>query len=218
MGTTVRKPGMSASRGMKTGLPCGRWRRNRHTRGHWHANRPVLTSPCYPGLSPHYLELFPVILRFPCYPALPPVILRFPPPPVILRFPVILSAAKDLLSPAARQRNGGKILRRLRLLRMTGRKPGMLMTGRKPGMLGATVQKPGMSRAEVGYRHVCGQRRRAWHTRGRGHGNRHTRGRRGGTRHTCKRRYRNCPSRAAAWAWICRPFRGVLSAGLSWRA
>lgn len=51
-----------------------------------------------------------------------------------------------------------------------------------------------MSRAEVGYRHVCGQRRRAWHTRGRGHGNRHTRGRRGGARHTCKRRYRNCPS------------------------
>ena len=38
-------------------------------------------------------------------------------PPVILNFPhVILSAAKDLLSPAARQRNGEKILRRLRLL------------------------------------------------------------------------------------------------------
>lgn len=72
-----------------------------------------------------------------------------------------------------------------------------------------------MSRAEVGYRHVCGQRRRAWHTRGRGHGNRHTRGRRGGARHTCKRRYRNCPSCGR------RPgpgsaalFRGVLSAGL----
>ena len=49
-------------------------------------------------------------------------------PPVILNFPhVILSAAKDLLSPAARQRNGEKILRRLRLLRMTGRKPGMLI-------------------------------------------------------------------------------------------
>ena len=47
--------------------------------------------------------------------------------PVILNFPhVILSEAKDLLSPAACQRNGEKILRQLRLLRMTGRRPGML--------------------------------------------------------------------------------------------
>ena len=73
-----------------------------------------------------------------------------------------------------------------------------------------------MSRAEVGYRHVCGQRRRAWHTRGRGHGNRHTLAdggaepgipANGGTGIVLLR--------AAAWAWICRPFPGVLSAGLS---
>ena len=72
-------------------------------------------------------------------------------PPVILNFPhVILSEAKDLLSPAARQRNGEKILRRLRLLRMTGRNPAYLQT---------EVQELSLLRA-------------------------------------------------AAWAWICRPFPG----------
>ena len=36
---------------------CGRRRRNRHTRGHWHANRPVTDfSPCHPELSPCHPE------------------------------------------------------------------------------------------------------------------------------------------------------------------
>lgn len=75
-----------------------------------------------------------------------------------------------------------------------------------------------MSRAEVGYRHVCERRRRARHTRGQRHANRHTRGRRGGARHTCKRRYRNCPSCGRRpGAGSAALFRGVLSAGLSRR-
>ena len=100
----------------------------------------------FPGLLPPSFVLSPpAVPYFPLPPSpsfLLPVTLSLP--HVLLSFllllswaspHVILSAAKDLLSPAARQRNGKKILRRLRLLRMTGRKPGMLMTGRRLGTL-----------------------------------------------------------------------------------
>ncbi len=124
----------------------------------------------FPGLLPPSFVLSPPAVPYFPLPPSPSFLL-----PVTLSLPpyVILSEAKDLVSPAARQRNGEKILRRLRLLRMTGRRPGMLMTGRKPGMLRGDGTKTRHVREQrYGNRPACGRRRRNRHTRGHWHANR----------------------------------------------
>ena len=138
-----------ADGGAGTGIPAGTGMQTGLSR----------TSP------PVILGFLPIILSFSLLSCAFPCPLEFS-PPVILSFPpyVILSAAKDLLSPAARQRNGEKILRRLRLLRMTGRKPGMLRG------VGAE-HRPACGQGH-GNRHACGRRRRNRHTRGHWHANR----------------------------------------------
>ena len=76
------EPGIPAGTGMQTGLS--------------RTSLPVIL-----GFLPIILSFSLLSCAFPCPPEFSP--------PVILSFPhVILSAAKDLLSPAARQRNGEK--------------------------------------------------------------------------------------------------------------
>ena len=115
----------------------------------------------FPGLLPPSFVLSPPVVPYFPLPPSPSFLL-----PVTLSLPpyVILSEAKDLLSPAACQRNGEKILRRLRLLRMTGRRPGML---RDDGTKTRHVRE---QRYEN--RPACGRRRRNRHTRGHWHANR----------------------------------------------
>ena len=104
---------------------------------------------------------------------------------------------------------GKKILRRLRLLRMTGRKPGMLMTGRKPGMLrgDGTKTRHVPSRGWVPARLRTAAQSPAYpratacepaHSR--------TAGRSPAYLQTEVQELSLL--RAAAWGWICRPFPG----------
>ena len=151
----------------------------------------------FPGLLPPSFVLSPPVVPYFPLPPSPSFLL-----PVTLSLPpyVILSEAKDLVSPAACQRNGEKILRRLRLLRMTGRRPGMLRgdgtktrhvpsRGWVPARLRTAAQSLAYPRTGT---------RKPSHSR--------TAGRSPAYLQTEVQELSLL--RAAVWAWICRPFPG----------